>query len=129
MLASIETLTIVIQLLMAYLIFVSTNTFRCRQKSRLYDGRAQQYEDNLHLTFLHIMSEVSNSYDKLNLSPSSRVLEISTGRDSTFPYGSMKVVNYTARYIHRYDTALLQQATTTVCRSFSVSNDTPSISE
>ena len=59
------------------------------QKSQdFYDGRAQQYEDNLHLTFFtHNVSEVEtrNSFiDKLKLNQSSRVLEIAcgTGRDS-----------------------------------------------
>jgi ubiquinone/menaquinone biosynthesis C-methylase UbiE len=53
-----------------------------------YEGRARQYEDNLHLTFLtHGIDENStrNEFiDKLGLKKSSKVLEIAcgTGRDS-----------------------------------------------
>jgi len=59
------------------------------EKSKLfYEGRAQQYEDTLHLTFFtHSLDEIEirNSFiDKLNLKASSKVLEIAcgTGRDS-----------------------------------------------
>ncbi len=53
-----------------------------------YEGRANQYEDTLHLTFFtHSADEVKtrNSFiDKLNIKSSSKVLEIAcgTGRDS-----------------------------------------------
>lgn len=55
---------------------------------RFYDGRADQYEDTLHLTFLtHGLDEVETRQsfiDKLGIGPGSKVLEIAcgTGRDS-----------------------------------------------
>jgi ubiquinone/menaquinone biosynthesis C-methylase UbiE len=53
-----------------------------------YEGRAEQYEDTLHLTFrTHGLDETATRQsfiDKLNITPGSKVLEIAcgTGRDS-----------------------------------------------
>jgi ubiquinone/menaquinone biosynthesis C-methylase UbiE len=72
----------------AHLVYPETLNFGDASSRDFYEGRADQYEDTLHLTFLtHDLDEnkTRQSFiDKLNIGPGSKVLEIAcgTGRDS-----------------------------------------------